>query len=101
MLSKAWEDDITVDKIEAVFDNSTKTLMKESVLIADQLAGILVNADNIKGNPRLIKWLLIEPKLSGMDLRPLLYLSRDKVLSFAAERGLLEMEALLREYKVI
>ena len=48
MLSKAWEDDITVNKIEAVFDNSTKTLMKESVLIADQLAGILVNADNIK-----------------------------------------------------
>ena len=42
MLSKAWEDDITVNKIEAVFDNSTKTLMKESVLIADQLAGILV-----------------------------------------------------------
>lgn len=101
MLSKAWEDDIIVNKIEAVFDDSTKTLMKESVLIADQLAGILVNADNIKGNPRLIKWLLIEPKLSGMDLRPLLYLSRDKVLSFAAERGLLEMEALLREYKVI
>ena len=29
-------------------------------------------------------WLLIEPKLSGMDLRPLLYLSRDKALSFAA-----------------
>ena len=169
MLSKAWEDDITVNKIEAVFDDSTKTLMKESVLIADQLAGILVNADNIKGNPRLIKrllnaleirkkvvnfngmtldsgvlvkmllfercasegafdylaketanavngkpeflqkleerlkngekyeapdatwnndfvwnWLLIEPKLSGMDLRPLLYLSRDKALSFAA-----------------
>ncbi len=169
MLSKAWEDDITVNKIETVFDDSTKTLMKESVLIADQLAGILVNADNIKGNPRLIKrllnaleirkkvvkfngmtldsgvlvkmllfercasegafdyltketanavngkpeflqkledslkngekyeapdatwnndfvwnWLLIEPKLSGMDLRPLLYLSRDKALSFAA-----------------
>lgn len=32
--------------------------MKEYVAIADQLAGILVSADNIKGNPRLIKRLL-------------------------------------------
>lgn len=169
LLFKAWEDDITVDKIEAVFDDTTKTIMKESVSIADQLAGILVSADNIEGNPRLIKrllnaleirkkvakfsgmtldssvlikmllfercasegafdylakevasavdgkpefiqkledslisgekfespdatwnndfvqkWILIEPKLSGIDLRPLLYLSRDKALSFVA-----------------
>ena len=169
LLFKAWEDDITVDKIEAVFDGTTKAIMKESVSIADQLAGILVSADNIEGNPRLIKrllnaleirkkvakfsgmtldsgvlikmllfercasegafdyldkevasavdgkpefiqkledslisgekfespdatwnndfvqkWILIEPKLSGIDLRPLLYLSRDKALSFVA-----------------
>ena len=169
LLAKAWEDDITADKIEAVFDDTTKAIMKESVSIADQLSGILVSADNIKGNPRLIKrllnaleirkkvakfngmtldsgvlikmllfercasegafdylakevasaadgkpefiqkiedglisgeiyespdatwnddfvqkWVLIEPKLSRIDLRPLLYLSRDKALSFAA-----------------
>lgn len=169
LLSKAWEGDITADKIEAVFDDATKSIMKEAVSMAEQLAGILVNADNIKGNPRLIKrllnaleirkkvarfngmtldsgvlvkmllfercasegafdflakevanaengkvkfiqnledklingekyespdatwnddfvqkWVLIEPKLSGVDLRPLLYLSRDKALSFVA-----------------
>ena len=160
---------MTVEKIEGVFDDVTEKIMKEYVAIADQLAGILVSADNIKGNPRLIKrllnaleirkkvakfngmtldsgvlikmllfercasegafdylakevanaedgkpefiqrleddllngekyespdatwnndfvqkWVLIEPKLGGMDLRPLLYLSRDKALSFVA-----------------
>ena len=75
LLFKAWEDDITVDKIEAVFDGTTKAIMKESVSIADQLAGILVSADNIEGNPRLIKRLLnaLEirkkvAKFSGMTL---------------------------------
>lgn len=169
LLNKAWEDDVTAEKIEGVFDDDTEKTMKEYVAIADQLAGILVSADNIKGNPRLIKrllnaleirkkvakingmmldsgvlikmllfercasegafdylakevanaeegkpefiqkledslisgekyefpdvtwnndfvqkWVLIEPKLGGLDLRPLLYLSRDKALSFAA-----------------
>lgn len=169
LLSKAWEDDVTAEKMEGVFDDDTKKIMKEYVAIADQLAGILVSADNIKGNPRLIKrllnaleirkkvakfngmtldsgvlikmllfercasegafdylakevanaeagkpefiqkledslisgekyespdvtwnndfvqkWVLIEPKLGGIDLRPLLYLSKDKALSFVA-----------------
>ncbi|MRM90064.1 NTPase KAP [Faecalicatena contorta] len=169
LLYKAWEDDVTAEKIEGVFDADTEKTMKEYVAIADQLAGILVSADNIKGNPRLIKrllnaleirkkvaqingmtldsgvlikmllfercasegafdylakevanaeegkpefiqkledslisgekyeppdvtwnndfvqkWVLIEPKLGGIDLRPLLYLSRDKALSFVA-----------------
>lgn len=169
LLSKAWEDDVTAEKIEGVFDDDTEKIMEEYVAIADQLAGILVSAANIKGNPRLIKrllnaleirkkvaefngmtldsgvlikmllfercasegafdylskevanaedgkpefiqkledslisgekyespdvtwnndfvqkWVLIEPKLGGIDLRPLLYLSRDKALSFVA-----------------
>lgn len=169
LLSRAWEDDVTVERIEACFDDETEKIMKEYVAIADQLAGILVSADNIKGNPRLIKrllnalevrknvaklngmtldsgilikmllfercasegafdflakevakaedgkpefiqkleddllngeeyeypditwnndfvqkWVLVEPKLSGIDLRPLLYLSRDKTLAFVA-----------------
>lgn len=169
ILSKAWSDDVTAEKIEAVFDEDTEKIMKENVAIADQLAGILVSADNIKGNPRLIKrllnaleirkkvakfngmtldsgvlikmllfercasegafeylaksvanaqegkpefiqqlegsllsgeeyvapdatwndefvrkWVLIKPKLGEIDLRPLLYLSRDKELPFAA-----------------
>lgn len=169
LLSRAWEDDVTVERIEESFDDETEIIMKEYVAIADQLAGILVSADNIKGNPRLIKrllnalevrknvaklngmtldsgilikmllfercasdgafdflakevakaedgkpefiqkleddllngeeyeypditwnndfvkkWVLVEPKLSGIDLRPLLYLSRDKTLAFVA-----------------
>ena len=169
LLSKAWEDDVTAEKIEGVFDADTEKTMRAYVAIADQLAGILVSADNIKGNPRLIKrllnaleirekvakfngmtldsrvlikmllfercalegafdylakevanaedgkpefiqkleyslisgekyeapdvtwnnnfvrkWVLIEPKLGGIDLRPLLYLNRDKALSFVA-----------------
>lgn len=168
-LSKAWEDDVTIEKIKGVFDDDTEKIMKEYIAIADQLAGILVSDDNIKGNPRLIKrllnaleirkkvakfngmtldsgvlikmllfercasegafdylakevanaetgkpefiqkledslmngekyespnvtwnndfvqkWVLIEPKLGGIDLRPLLYLSKDKALSFVA-----------------
>ena len=55
LLNKAWEDDVTAEKIEGVFDDDTERTMKEYVAIADQLAGILVSADNIKGNPRLIK----------------------------------------------
>ena len=58
LLNKAWEDDVTAEKIEGVFDDDTERTMKEYVAIADQLAGILVSADNIKGNPRLIKRLL-------------------------------------------
>lgn len=187
LLSRAWQEDINREKIETVFDDETKSIMTEYVLIADQLAGILVSADNIKGNPRLIKrllnaleirkkvakfngmtldssvlikmllfercasggafdylakevssanegkplfikeledklengeeyvapdatwnndfiksWLLLEPKLSEVDLRPLLYLSRDKALAFAAYDELSsEGEKLLDALKTI
>lgn len=169
LLSNAWRENITAEKIRGVFDNETLNIMKDYISIADQLAGILVSTDTIKGNPRLIKrllnaleirkkvaningmtldvsvlikmllfercatdrafdflarevanaedgkpkfiqqledklisgeeyevpddawnndfikkWMLIEPKLSGTDLRPLLYLSKDKSLSFVA-----------------
>jgi len=169
LLSEAWKDDVTVEKIEESFDKDTAKIMKEYIDIADQLAGILVSADNIKGNPRLIKrllnaleirkkvakangmtmdprvlikmllfercasegafdylakevastkngkpkfiqklensllsgeeykftdvtwnddfvqkWVLLEPKLGEIDLRPLLYLSKDRTLSFVA-----------------
>lgn len=168
-LATAWKSDISMETIKGVFDPETLALMSDYISIADQLAGILVTADKIKGNPRLIKrflnaleirkkvarlngmtldssvlikmllfercassgafdylskivantkdgkpdviksieeqleageeykspdttwstdfirsWLLLEPKLSEYDLRPLLYLSRDKTLSFAA-----------------
>ena len=169
LLTKAWEKEITVDSLATVFQQEKIDGMEEYISIADQLAGILATAENIKGNPRLIKrflnaleirkkvakingitsdpkilvkmllfercgsvgafdylskivakskdgkpeiiheiesklknegqysapdatwnsdfmksWLLLEPQLSEYDLRPLLYLSRDKALTFAA-----------------
>lgn len=169
LLSQAWITNITRDKIAEVFDSETLKIMNDYISTADQLAGILVSADNIKGNPRLIKrflnaleirkkvvafngmtvdselvikmllfercasggafdyllkkltesqdgtldfikdieealesgkeykipdvtwdsqfikeWLKLSPKLSGQDLRPVLYLSRDRGLTLAA-----------------
>jgi len=169
LLSKAWESDITKEAIEGIFGDKPSTNISEAISLADQLAGILVVADSIKGNPRLIKrflnaleirkkvakfngitvdssqlikmllfercasngafdylsqevtksedgkpeflakiekdlatgneykapntswdsdfiksWVLLSPTLGDVDLRPLLYLSRDKALSFAS-----------------
>lgn len=48
------------------------------------------------------KWVLIEPKLGGIDLRPLLYLSRDKALSFVAYDELsVKGEEVLAALKVV
>ena len=58
LLMKAWQEDITKEKIVAVFNDTTKEIMVEYISLADQLAGILVTAENIKGNPRLIKRFL-------------------------------------------
>ena len=169
LLSRAWENDITKESIEGVFGDKLNSDISEAISMADQLAGILVVADSIKGNPRLIKrflnaleirkkvakfngitvdssqlikmllfercasngafdylsqevtkaedgkpeflaqiekdlatgneykspntswesdfiknWVLLSPTLGEVDLRPLLYLSRDKALSFAS-----------------
>ena len=169
LLSKAWENDITKDAIEEIFGDKLSSDISEAISMADQLAGILVVADSIKGNPRLIKrflnaleirkkvarfngitvdssqlikmllfercasngafdylsqevtkaedgkpkflaqiekdlatggeykapntawdsdfikyWVLLSPTLGDVDLRALLYLSRDKALSYAA-----------------
>ncbi|MBQ7177708.1 MAG: hypothetical protein IJS08_09865, partial [Victivallales bacterium] len=169
LLVQAWKTDITKETIEEVLGNNPPEGIEEAISMAVQLAGILATADNIKGNPRLIKrflnaleirkkvaanngmtidssqlikmllfercasagafdylsqeviktedgkpkflleiekklatgndyeapddswnsefiknWVQIEPLLGDVDLRPLLYLSRDKALSFAA-----------------
>lgn len=169
-LSRAWEKGISLSDAQNMLkDETSKTVMEEYKNIADQLAGILVTSNKIKGNPRLIKrflnaleirkkvaslneltidsgilvkmllfercasgsafeylakivsdakegkseiiesleeklkkgkpytapdsrwkddfireWLLLEPNLSGSDLRPYLYLSRDRAIAFAA-----------------
>lgn len=169
LLSNAWQGGISKIKIEKVFDTDSLNKMQRYIDMAEQLAGILVTADQINGNPRLIKrflnnliirekvarlngmtidfgalvkmqlfercaspaafeflvkksvesqdgklaflqdieakvasgedyesedaswktpfiteWLKLEPKLGDMDIRPLLYLSRDRSLSLAA-----------------
>ncbi|WRS26966.1 P-loop NTPase fold protein [Oscillospiraceae bacterium MB08-C2-2] len=169
LLSNAWQGGISKAKIEGVFDSDSIGKMQEYIDMAEQLAGIMVTAEHINGNPRLIKrflnnliirdkvarlngmslelsglvkmqlfercaspaafeslvkksveskdgklvflqeieaklesgedyepedanwktpfiteWLKLEPKLGNMDIRPLLYLSRDKSLSLAA-----------------
>lgn len=58
LLSKAWIEDISKEKIEAIFDSDSLKYMSEYIEMSDQLAKILVTADNIKGNPRLIKRFL-------------------------------------------
>ncbi len=186
VLTNAWREGVTKEKILEQFSENDLDIMKEYVSIADQLAGILVSADSIKGNPRLIKrflnaleirkkiaslngitidsgvlikmllfercapvgafdylskevaksengkpefiriledalvagedykepditwnnefiknWILLEPRLSEYDLRPILYLSKDKSLSYAAydeisEEGKKALESLKR-----
>lgn len=169
LLSNAWQGGISKTKIEKVFDGDSAGKMQKYIDMAEQLAGIMVTAEHINGNPRLIKrflnnliirdkvarlngmtidfsclvkmqlfercassaafeflvkksvesqdgklaflqeieakvasgdeyetedpnwktpfiieWLKLEPKLGDMDIRPLLYLSRDRSLSLAA-----------------
>lgn len=77
LLDQAWTTEITKGKIEGAFDAKSLDIMRGYISIADEIAGILVTADNIKGNPRLIKRLLnaLEIRkriahLNGMTLDP-------------------------------
>ena len=169
LLSSAWYNPVTKENIEIALNGIHLDGLSEYISLADQLAGILAMADNIKGNPRLIKrflnsleirkkvaklstitvdpglfikmllfercasagafdylsqqvlqsedgkpsfikeledslaigneynapdtnwetdfikkWLLLPPALGEMDLRPLIYLSKDRSMPFAA-----------------
>ena len=55
LLSGAWQDPVTKETIEKTLEDITLEGLSGYVSLADQLAGILATADNIKGNPRLIK----------------------------------------------
>ena len=55
LLSGAWQTPVTKDTIEKALKDITLEGLSGYVSLADQLAGILATADNIKGNPRLIK----------------------------------------------
>lgn len=169
LLSGAWQGGVSKKQIEKSFDCDSVSKMQQYIDMAEQLAGIMVSAEHINGNPRLIKrflnnlvirdkvarsngmtidfgclvkmqlfercaspaafeylvkksvesedgklaflqeietkvacgdeyetedvswkspfiaeWLKIEPKLGDIDIRPLLYLSRDRSTSLAS-----------------
>jgi predicted KAP-like P-loop ATPase len=54
LLKNAWVGNVSKADIEKVFAKQT-VIMHESIDMAEQLAGILVTANEINGNPRLIK----------------------------------------------
>ena len=58
LLRDAWSEVITKDMIKNAFTQSGLVLMENYIEITEQLAGILVTAEGINGNPRLIKRFL-------------------------------------------
>jgi len=58
LLRDSWQGGISKNKIEGTFDKDVLKIIQSEIDISEQLAGILVSADNIKGNPRLIKRFL-------------------------------------------
>lgn len=58
LLSNAWQGGISKTKIEKVFDDASIDKMRKYIDLAEQLSGIMVTADHINGNPRLIKRFL-------------------------------------------
>lgn len=58
-LSKAWEKGVSLSEIQKKIENDQERQeMEEYVSVSEQLAGILVTSNKIKGNPRLIKRFL-------------------------------------------
>lgn len=58
LLSQAWKVPMSKENIEKALENIQIENLSAYISMADQLAGILATADNIKGNPRLIKRLM-------------------------------------------
>lgn len=58
LLSQAWKNPVTKETIENALKDVNMDNLSNYISMADQLAGILATADNIKGNPRLIKRLM-------------------------------------------
>ena len=71
LLRTAWQGGIPKNKIESSFDDAVLKVIGANIDMAEQLAGILVAADNIKGNPRLIKRfmnaLIIREKVAELN----------------------------------
>ena len=53
-LSKAWQQNLSLAEVKSLLDDTEQATMAEYISISEQLAGILVSSNRIKGNPRLI-----------------------------------------------
>jgi len=58
LLRNAWQGGISKNKVESTFDKDALKEIQSEIDMSEQLAGILISADSIKGNPRLIKRFL-------------------------------------------
>lgn len=58
LLSQAWRQDVDKDAIMKVLGDGIDQTIIDAVSMAEQLASILVTAETIQGNPRLIKRFL-------------------------------------------
>jgi predicted KAP-like P-loop ATPase len=77
-LKKAWSGGVTLGVLKAAYGTHAEKLT-ESIDAADQLAPILVNADQIAANPRLIKRFL-----NNLVIRQTIAKAQDMTLSFDA-----------------
>ena len=77
---------IPKNKVEGAFDKAVLEMIQDKIDMAEQLAGLLVSADNIKGNPRLIKRFLnalkIREKVARLNGFTLDFSSLVKMLLF-------------------
>ena len=71
LLRNAWQGGVSKARLEGIFDDNDLKRMREGIEISDQISGILVSAEGINGNPRLIKRFLnrivIQDKIAKLN----------------------------------
>ena len=100
LLRGAWQGAITKAKLEAAFGTNNIKKMRSYIDIAEQLASILVTADGINGNPRLIKRFLnaimIRDKVAKLNGMTVDFSSLVKMLLFERCAAASNFEFLVR-----
>ena len=86
LLRNAWQGGVSKAKIEEIFDENDLKIMREGIEISQQIAGILVTAEEISGNPRLIKRflnrILIQDKVAKLNGMTIDFSSLVKMMLF-------------------
>lgn len=86
LLKNAWQEDITEKKILKSFTETNLTPMKPYIAICEEIAFILATAEDINGNPRLIKRflnaLVIRNKIARLNGMSINYDSLVKMMLF-------------------